>query len=270
MPELPEVETSCRGIRPHLLGQTITKVVVREPRLRWRIENEIYTAEGHEVISVARRAKYILVDTGVGHMILHLGMSGSLRVCQSDTAVSKHDHVDICLNSGQCVRYNDPRRFGALVWTDKAPFLHPLLASLGPEPLSEDFSGDYLWRKASGKKQLVKSFIMDSSVVVGVGNIYASEALFKAGILPTRQAGKVSRQRYHDLVDAIKETLQAAIKSGGTTLKDFVSTDGKPGYFKQKLLVYQRTGEPCVSCQAPIKQKRLNQRSTFYCTSCQR
>ena len=202
--------------------------------------------------------------------MLHLGMSGSLRICSADDAPRKHDHVDIVLDSGDCVRFNDPRRFGAFLWWDAPLERHELLSHLGPEPLSRDFSGDYLWKKSRGRKAAVKNFIMDGKIVVGVGNIYASEALFMAGIHPSRPAGRISAARYRGLAGAIVDVLRRAIRRGGTTLRDFLNTEGQPGYFAQELLVYEREGLPCFQCQAPIRRKVIGQRSSYYCPSCQR
>ncbi|MDD9893337.1 MAG: bifunctional DNA-formamidopyrimidine glycosylase/DNA-(apurinic or apyrimidinic site) lyase [Gammaproteobacteria bacterium] len=271
MPELPEVETTARGIRPHVAGQTVSKVIVRNPKLRWPVpENLAERLTQQRIQSIERRGKYLLFKTQHGHQLLHLGMSGSLRVLPADTAAGKHDHIDWQLESGQLLRLNDPRRFGSVLWTEETPEQHPLLASLGPEPLGEHFHDDYLWQKSRGRKQNVKTFIMDSKLVVGVGNIYASESLFLAGIRPTTQAGRVSKARYVALTQAIKQTLAKAIDAGGTTLKDFNQVDGKPGYFKQELNVYGRAAEPCTTCGTPISNKVLNQRMTYWCPSCQK
>lgn len=271
MPELPEVETTRRGIEPHLVGQTVTCVVVRQRKLRWPIPRALdRSLPGQSIRNVRRRGKYLLLDTAVGTAILHLGMSGSLRLVACDAPVGKHDHVDIQLASGQSLRLTDPRRFGALLWTTQAAEQHALLAELGPEPLNDTFDGEHLFNAARGRKVAIKQLIMDSHIVVGVGNIYANEALFMAGIHPTRPAGRIARERYNALVDAIKQVLAASIKMGGTTLRDFVGGDGKPGYFKQTLRVYDRLGEPCHQCGAPIRGKRIGQRSSFYCIQCQR
>lgn len=271
MPELPEVETTRRGIEPHLLGQRVSGLVIRQRRLRWSIPRALdRDLPGQIIQGVRRRAKYLLLDTEAGTAILHLGMSGSLRLVPRDTPVGKHDHVDIQLDSGLSLRLTDPRRFGTLLWTTQPADQHELLAALGPEPLSDAFDGTHLFNAARGRKVAVKNFIMDSHIVVGVGNIYASEALFMAGIHPTRPAGRVSRERYDLLMKAIKTVLAASIEMGGTTLRDFVGGDGQPGYFKQTLRVYDRLGEPCRSCGAPIRGKRIGQRSSFYCANCQR
>ena len=271
MPELPEVETTRRGITPHIVGRRIIGLVIRERRLRWPVPLELDRLLPEQtVLAVRRRAKYLLIDTAVGTAIAHLGMSGSLRIVPSELPAGKHDHVDIRFDNGHSLRLTDPRRFGALLWTTAPVEQHELLAALGPEPLSDDFSGDYLFHAARGRKVAVKNFIMDGHVVVGVGNIYANEALFLAGIHPLRSAGRVSRDRYAALATAIKQVLAASIEMGGTTLRDFVGGDGKPGYFKQTLRVYDRRGEPCRQCGAPLRGRRIGQRSSFYCVQCQR
>ncbi|AMO58541.1 5-hydroxymethyluracil DNA glycosylase [Endozoicomonas montiporae] len=271
MPELPEVETTRRGIMPHIVGQTVDSVVVRNPKLRWPVPDNLPELLAGKVIeSVSRRAKYLVIKVADGHLLIHLGMSGSLRMVSNNEPVKKHDHVDILFSNGSCLRYHDPRRFGAVLWSEAPVYEHKLIKQLGPEPLSDDFSGSLLYRLSRNKSQAVKTFIMDSHVVVGVGNIYASEALFKAGIRPEKPAGKISKARYERLADCIKTTLAKAIKQGGTTLRDFVGGDGKPGYFKQQLAVYGRAGKPCIRCQSPVTEIRLGNRSTFYCKKCQR
>jgi formamidopyrimidine-DNA glycosylase len=270
MPELPEVETTRRGIERWLVGHRIEHVVVRERRLRWRLPRDFESRlAGGTVIAVERRAKYLLVRTAAGTLLVHLGMSGSLRVLPADAAPIAHDHVDLVLDSGRCLRFNDPRRFGSMHWVEGDPAAHPLLAGLGPEPLADEFCGDYLWRKARGRRVAIKLFIMNSRIVVGVGNIYASEALFRAGILPRTPAGKVSRERMQALAKSIRAVLAAAIKVGGTTLRDYVGADGSPGYFRQKLYVYERAGEPCRKCRTPIRHAVLGQRATYWCPRCQ-
>ncbi|WP_428608166.1 bifunctional DNA-formamidopyrimidine glycosylase/DNA-(apurinic or apyrimidinic site) lyase [Sedimenticola sp.] len=270
MPELPEVETTRRGIAPHIEGQRISGVQIRQPQLRWPIApNLAELVTGRTIRAVERRAKYLLLRLSNGTLILHLGMSGSLRILPRDTAPGKHDHFDLLFKSC-CLRLRDPRRFGAVLWTDQPLAEHPLLAHLGPEPLSDKFDGDYLHRQAGTRRVAVKNLIMDGRVVVGVGNIYANEALFRAGILPTRAANRISADRYARLSEEIKAVLAAAIRQGGTTLRDFQQEDGKPGYFAQELLVYGRTGEPCSQCGAPLKQQRIGQRSSFFCGHCQR
>ena len=270
MPELPEVETTRLGISPHLLGRRISKLVIRQPKLRWPIPQDLIEAlPGQRIDSIERRAKYLLVHTGVGSALLHLGMSGSLRALDADTAPGKHDHFDWLLDSGRMLRFTDPRRFGSLLWQPLGS-THELLANLGPEPLSDDFDGDHLWRLSRGRVASVKTFIMDQAIVVGVGNIYAAEALFAAGIHPRRKTGSVSRARYAQLAEAIKRILSYAIQRGGTTLRDFISPDGVPGYFEQELFVYGRAGQPCRNCGTTIRSITLGQRSTFYCPQCQR
>ena len=270
MPELPEVEVSRMGIAPHLEGRQITNVIVRQKQLRWPVPEEVQLTVGEKVLGVRRRAKYLLIDTAPGSVILHLGMSGKLRVVADATALLKHDHIDIVLDNGLCLRFNDPRRFGACLWHAHGEEEHELLTSLGPEPLTDEFDGERLFQLAKNKSGAVKNFIMDNKVVVGVGNIYANESLFLAGIDPRRAAGKISRKRYLQLAEVIKSVLAKAIEQGGTTLKDFTQADGSPGYFAQELLVYGRSGEPCVRCESPIKSKTIGQRNTFYCDKCQR
>ena len=271
MPELPEVETTRRGIEPAVTARIIERVVVREPRLRWRVPDEITRlTAGQRVQQLRRRAKYLVFDLDRGSMILHLGMSGSLRVMPAATAPQLHDHVDIVLETGQCLRYNDPRRFGSLLWTLDDPLTHPLLRSLAPEPLSDEFNAEYLAGVLHGRKVAIKQLLMNSQLVVGVGNIYASEALYHAGIRPQRRAARVRRDEVDGLVRAIRKVLRAAIREGGTTLRDYVNPEGMPGYFRQKLFVYERTGEPCRVCKTPIRQLVQGQRSTYYCPTCQR
>ena len=271
MPELPEVETTRRGIEPAVRGQVIRSILVREPRLRWRVPRELpEEAAGQRLRELRRRAKYLLFDLERGTMILHLGMSGSLRLMPSSVAPALHDHVDIVLDSGLCVRFNDPRRFGSLLWTREDPLQHPLLRSLAPEPLSREFNGAYLARAAAGRSVAIKQLIMNGQVVVGVGNIYASEALFRARINPRRSAKRIKRAEFDALVKSIKAVLRSAIRAGGTTLRDYVNPEGTPGYFRQKLFVYERTREPCRVCRTPIKHFVQGQRSTYFCPKCQR
>ncbi len=270
MPELPEVETTLRGIRPHLLKQRVQKVVVRRPTLRWPIPEDLSDLLlKARVEDVSRRGKYLLLKFPHGHLMIHLGMSGSLSLAAEGTAAGKHDHVDIVLESGWILRYNDPRRFGCILWVEGEPLEHPLLASLGPEPLGDLFGDDYLYQRSRRKSLAVKSFLMDSKIVVGVGNIYANEALFRSGIHPLRKANNISKDRYAKLSVVVREVLAAAIEQGGTTLRDFVGGDGKPGYFKQALQVYGRGGQACIDCEATLKEVRLGQRSTVYCPQCQ-
>jgi formamidopyrimidine-DNA glycosylase len=273
MPELPEVETTLRGIAPYLEGSRISEVVVRHRNLRWPVPADIERARGRSVVRCWRRAKYILIElggTGFSGLMIHLGMSGSLRVCDPADSPLHHDHFDLLLDNGRCLRFNDPRRFGSLLcWDDPAEH-HPLLRSLGPEPLSDGFSGDYLRCRSRGRRGAVKNFIMDGKVVVGVGNIYASESLFMAGIHPARAAGRISLARYEALASAIRSVLSHAVRRGGTTLRDFVNSEGQPGYFAQELLVYEREDGACFQCGVPIRRKIIGQRSSYYCPRCQR
>jgi formamidopyrimidine-DNA glycosylase len=270
MPELPEVETARRGIAPHLIGQRIAKVIVRQKQLRWPVPATLVKALPGQIIrAVERRAKYILIQTDAGTVLLHLGMSGSLRVLPCHTPPQKADHVDIALTNGRCLRLRDPRRFGSLLWTTGDPRQHKLLKDLGPEPLGPDFDADYLFAAARGRKLAARDFLMNARVLAGVGNIYANECLFLAGIRPQRAAGRIPRARFTRLAEAIRETLLKAIQAGGTTLRDFQNADGMPGYFQQTLNVYGRQGEPCQRCRTPIRGIKLGQRSAFYCPRCQ-
>jgi formamidopyrimidine-DNA glycosylase len=270
MPELPEVETTRRGLAPHLIGRRVTSVTLRRPDLRWPIPREIKKClPDQEILAVRRRAKYLLIDTEPGSALLHLGMSGMLRVLPPSTPLNAHDHVDIALDSGRVLRFTDPRRFGCLLWQPSGE-THALLQALGPEPLTDDFDGDYLFALSRKRKAPVKTFLMDQGIVVGVGNIYAAEALFRAGIAPTRAAGTVSRERYGRLALAVKDILAHAIRRGGTTLRDFLNADGAPGYFEQELFVYGREGEPCKTCGRRLRGDRLGNRATAWCGHCQR
>jgi len=275
MPELPEVETTRRGLAPHLEGRRITAVTLRRPDLRWPIPPEIAEQLPRQRIdAVRRRAKYLLLDTAAGSALLHLGMSGSLRVLPAATPVTAHDHVDIAVEGGRVLRFNDPRRFGCLLWQPPGE-THELLRALGPEPLSDTFdgtafNGNYLFARSRGRSAPVKTFLMDQRIVVGVGNIYAAEALFEAGISPLRAAGRVSRERYGLLADAVKRILGQAITRGGTTLRDFISPDGAPGYFEQELSAYGRGGAPCPRCGRALRQASVGQRATVWCGHCQR
>jgi len=270
MPELPEVETTRRGLAPYLSGNRIARIIVRQPSLRWPIPPQIITLQQQPIIDWRRRAKYLLLAMPPGVIISHLGMSGSMRIVPARTEWRLHDHVEWQLDDGQAVRFHDPRRFGCMLWqAADAVETHPLLASLGPEPLSDNFDGDWLWRHARGRRSAVKSYIMDAGIVVGVGNIYAAEALFAAGIHPQRAAGRVSRQRYQRLAEEIKQVLAAAIEMGGTTLRDFSGSGGEPGYFVQNLKVYGRDGKMCRVCSSIIKNRRIAQRSSYYCPRCQ-
>ena len=270
MPELPEVETTRRGVEPHISGRKVKHMLVRESRLRWPIPAELpELIQGQRITAVERRAKYLLLHCAAGSVLVHLGMSGSLRLVEPREPASFHDHFDIALSGGKVLRYNDPRRFGCCLWLP-AGESHPLLANLGPEPLSDEFDGELLYRRARGRKGAVKSFLMDQKIVVGVGNIYANEALFFAGIRPDRAAGRISLARYLRLAEEVKRVLTSAIEQGGTTLRDFVGGDGKPGYFAQQLFVYGREGKPCKVCGKKLQESRINQRSTVYCVACQR
>ena len=271
MPELPEVETTRRGIRGAMRGRRIAALVLREPRLRWRVDSGLSdTVAGQRVRDIRRRAKYLIIDLDAGSLILHLGMSGSLRVLDPATPLVPHDHYDLVLDSGRCLRFNDPRRFGSLHWCTGDPATHPLLASLGPEPLTSGFNAEYLARRARGRRVAIKQLLMDQRVVVGVGNIYASEALFRAGVHPRRAAGRVGSARLAALVESARAVLGDAIRAGGTTLRDYVGADGEPGYFRQRLYVYERTGRPCRRCRTPVRHLVQGQRSTYYCPRCQR
>lgn len=270
MPELPEVETTLRGISPHVIGHKVTGVVIRQPRLRWPIPGDLATSlQGKTLLNAKRRGKYLLLDFGRGHLLIHLGMSGSLRIVNATEPPSFHDHVDLVFGK-LALRYSDPRRFGCVLWIEGELEGHRLLAGLGPEPLTDNFDADYLFARTRKRSQAIKQFIMDSKVVVGVGNIYANESLFMAGIKPIRKAGSLTRNNCVDLVRDIKFVLQRSIDQGGTTLRDFVGGDGKPGYFKQQLLVYGRGGEPCSRCKKPLKEVRMNDRTTVYCVDCQK
>ncbi|MDZ7751621.1 MAG: bifunctional DNA-formamidopyrimidine glycosylase/DNA-(apurinic or apyrimidinic site) lyase [Gammaproteobacteria bacterium] len=272
MPELPEVETTRRGIAPHITGRHVSAVTVRQPRLREAVPPELARdAVGQPVAGVERRGKYLLLRMPLGTIIIHLGMSGSLRVLGGAVPLpERHDHVDIVFGGGPLLRLHDPRRFGIVTWTSGDPLTHRLLARLGPEPLAAGFDGHHLYLAARGRGVAVKSLLLDGTVVAGVGNIYASEALFRAGIHPGRAAARISLVRYQGLARALREVLTDAIAAGGTTLRDFVDGSGRPGYFRQRLLVYGREGEPCPGCDGPIRRVILGQRSSYYCPRCQR
>ena len=270
MPELPEVETTRRGIERHLLGRRVTAITLRRTTLRWPIPADSLQALCESPIqSVRRRAKYLLIDVASGSALLHLGMSGMLRVLPVSTPVGAHDHVDLLLDDQKVLRFTDPRRFGCLLW-QPTDTLHPLLRELGPEPFDPTFSGDWLFQLSRGRRGAVKPFLMDQSVVVGVGNIYAAEALFEAGIDPRRAAGRVALGRYRQLATAVRRILGHAIERGGTTLRDFLNPEGAPGYFEQELLAYGREGLPCRRCGRLLRAIRLGQRSTAFCPHCQR
>ena len=268
MPELPEVEVTRRGIAPHLTGQTISAVAVRNPRLRWRISHSVASLAGRTVRGVRRRGKYLLVDCGDGHLIIHLGMSGSLRLLAPGTPPQKHDHFDLVLGD-RLLRMRDPRRFGAVLWTAGRVEAHPLIRHLGLEPLSRSLDARRLHRLTRACRTSIKQLLMDGRRIVGVGNIYASESLYRAGIDPRTRADRLSLERCDRLARAIKQTLQAAIRAGGSSLRDFVSAQGELGCFQQRYRVYDRAGESCRRCGAPVKRIVQGQRSTFYCSRCQ-
>lgn len=270
MPELPEVEITRRGIEPHIHHQTITQVIIRQSQLRWPIPKQIQSELAQQIIqSVTRRGKYLLLNTTQGHLILHLGMSGSLRIAKHGSDIRKHDHFDLVFNDFS-LRLHDPRRFGCVLWTKRNPMNHKLLVNLGPEPLSSDLTAEHLYHSSRNRRVAVKEFIMNSHIVVGVGNIYATEALFMAGIHPKRAAGNVSLQRYQRLAEAIKTVLNRALECGGTTLRDFSNERGQPGYFSIELQVYGRAGQPCVICGNPLSAIKQSQRTTTYCKHCQK
>lgn len=270
MPELPEVEVCRLGITPHIKNQTVSDVIVRFWQLRWPIPEEVLTIKGQEILDVQRRSKYLMLVFNHGTLLIHLGMSGTIRVLEKNVEVVKHDHFDLVLDNDKVLRLNDPRRFGAVLWLPDHQDIDGVLAKLGPEPLSDDFNADYLFEKAKGRKTPIKNFLMSNPVVVGVGNIYANEALFLAGILPTSLAGSISKKRIDILTDTIKAVLSAAISQGGTTLKDFTQSDGKPGYFAQSLNVYGRGGEACLVCGTELTEIRQSNRTTVYCKKCQK
>lgn len=271
MPELPEVETTRRGLEPHLLGRKILRLTLRDARLRWPVPGDLpATLAGHRILSLQRRAKYLLLATDGPSLLLHLGMSGSLRRCTPETPLRTHDHLIFALDDGFEIRLHDPRRFGCCLPLPMPPTVHPLLAALGPEPLGDDFDGDHLHRLSRGRRAAVKAFIMDQRVVVGVGNIYASESLFLAGIRPGRAARRVSRGEYRELATQIRAVLSDAISQGGTTLRDFVHEDGSHGYFRQHLRVYGREGQCCTACSTTIRNRPIGNRASAYCPTCQR
>lgn len=270
MPELPEVETTRRGIAPHIVGKRIRAVVVRHAGLRWPVPATLgKVLAGKKLRTVERRAKYLLLAVDGGTVLLHLGMSGSLRIADAGQPPGKFDHVDIVFGNGLCLRLRDPRRFGAVLWTATDPAAHPLLRHLGPEPLGPDFTGEYLFRRARGRRRALRDFLLDGQVVAGVGNIYANEALHAAGLRPSRPAGRLTRAEAERLVKAIQATLAGAIRAGGTTLRDFRGGDDQPGYFQLALKVYGRHGQPCPTCGSLVKVRRQGGRSAFYCHRCQ-
>ncbi|NTV95597.1 MAG: bifunctional DNA-formamidopyrimidine glycosylase/DNA-(apurinic or apyrimidinic site) lyase [Thiobacillus sp.] len=270
MPELPEVETVRRGLAPHLVGRRLLGARVREGRLRWPVPDDLDDrVAGRRVDQLERRGKYLIVTLDRGYLILHLGMSGSLRLVTADSPVGKHDHLDFLIEGGDLLRYRDPRRFGAILWCD-APERHPLIASLGIEPLEAGFDGDWLYQASRAIRAPVKSWLMDAHVVVGIGNIYANESLFHAGIHPLLPADRLTRPRCRRLAEAIRTTLERAIAAGGSTLRDFVDGHGEPGYFQQTYYVYGRAGEPCRVCGETVRSTRLGNRTTCFCPKCQK
>ena len=270
MPELPEVETTKRGLEPLIVNKVVLSVHIYKKKLRWEIPSHLVNSlKQKTIIKITRRAKYLLINFIDGQLVIHLGMSGSLSVVPSKEPLKKHHHFEIKLDNLTSIRFYDPRRFGSVLWQDSKKQLKQLL-NLGPEPLSYEFDNNVLYNSSIGKTKNIKAFIMDSSIVVGVGNIYASESLFLAGISPKREAGKTSKKRYQILVKCIKEVLSESINNGGTTLNDFSNVDGKPGYFSQILSVYGRNEMPCNRCDGTIKRIVQNQRATYYCSKCQR
>ena len=269
MPELPEVEITRRGVIPHVVGKTVSAVFIHESRLRWPVSPDLaQMLTGQTITSLDRRGKYLLFETEVGRVMIHLGMSGSLRIAPFGSERRKHDHVEFVIDDDLALRFHDPRRFGSIFWLQGSAG-HELIDTLGPEPLTTEFSGNYLFNLSRGRRTPIKNFIMNSKVVVGVGNIYANEALFMSGIRPSRLAGSISKERFFRLVESVKAVLKRAIESGGTSLRDFVREDGSPGYFKSELLVYGRAGEPCFTCGRQLTEFRLGNRSTVFCSRCQ-
>lgn len=268
MPELPEVETTRMGIQPHIQNKVISGIIIRQSKLRFMIPDEIHQITHANIQDVKRRGKYLIIETNSGHIIIHLGMSGSLHIVNSQTPPGKHDHVDILLDH-QCLRYKDPRKFGCVLFTTNDPLTHPLLINIGPEPLTSSFDGRYLYETSKNHKTAIKKFIMDGHIVAGVGNIYANESLFLSGIHPKRAANNISKIRYEILANAVKSILNQAIKMGGTTLKDFLNHNGKPGYFQQYLNIYGKQNQACPKCQQAVKMIKISQRATYYCASCQ-
>ncbi len=271
MPELPEVETTRRELAPRLVGRRVSRVLIREPRLRWPIPPELAEClEGRLITGLERRAKYLLANTGNGAALIHLGMAGSLRIVANGEPPGRHDHVDWRIENGQCLRYRDPRRFGSMLWCEDPAAGHPLLSRLGPEPFSDAFHGEWLYQRSRGRRVAVKSFLMDGRIVAGVGNIYANEALFEAAIHPGRPAGRISRGRYERLAAALRGVLARSIGAGGTSFRDYVRTDGEPGRYQARLTVYDRAGEECIRCGTTLRGCVIGQRSTVWCPCCQR
>lgn len=270
MPELPEVETTVRGIKPHLEHNVIEKIIVRQPKLRWMIPEEVSNKSAKQTIQkIFRRGKYIICKLDKGAIIIHLGMSGRVRIIETTSEIAKHDHVDLVLTNGTILRYTDPRRFGSILWDDDNGLNHPLISKLGVEPLSNEFSAEYLLNLAKKRNLPIKSFIMDGGIVVGVGNIYATEALFASGIHPQTPAKEINLKQMQKLVTEIRSTLELSISQGGTTLKDFLGSDGKPGYFIQKLKAYGRANQACFNCKTILQSLQIGQRTTAFCPNCQ-
>jgi len=271
MPELPEVETTRRGLLPHLLGRRFSGAVVRNASLRWPVPRDLSRSlRGEEVLDIRRRGKYLLIDCPKGHLLVHLGMSGRLSIVERDLPARAHDHVDLQLEGEKSLRLTDPRRFGAMLWVEGPAENHALLRGLGIEPLESSFTGEALHRLARGRRVAVKQFLMNGRILTGVGNIYASEALFQAGVHPLRSAGRISAARWERIAQAVRATLERALAAGGSTLRDFASAEGRPGYFQHEFAVYGRESEPCLKCGTRIRALRQGQRSTFYCPHCQR
>lgn len=268
MPELPEVETVCRGIAPHIIGEKVVATVVRQAKLRWPVAQPLYHLQGEKILQVQRRAKYLLIQLESGWIIIHLGMSGTLQIVSTGTSVQKHDHIDLLLSNQYTMRFNDARRFGFWLWSED-PLNHPLLKNLGVEPLDPAFDGAYLHRSLQGKKRAIKPWLMDNRVVVGIGNIYASEALYRAALAPQRLGNTLTESQAERLAIEISQVLREAIVHGGSTLRDFKGADGKAGYFAQQLRVYGRAEEPCYGCNTPIIRFIQGQRATFSCPKCQ-
>lgn len=271
MPELPEVETTRRGIAPHVTGRRVLRVDVYDSRLRWPVPADLDARmRGRRIDRVDRRSKYLLFQCGDAALLVHLGMTGTLRIFRDPPPRRKHDHVDIVLDDGTLLRYHDPRRFGAMLWIEASRDGHPLLEALGPEPFDAQFDGSYLWRTTRSRRAAIKLALMDNRVVTGVGNIYANESLFRAGIHPGTRASRLSKARLHTLVGAVRDVLEAAIAKGGSTLRDYVGSDGASGYFQLEYFVYGREGEACRVCGAAVRQTRQGGRSSFFCPHCQR
>ena len=271
MPELPEVEITCRGLRPHLVGRRIAALEVRESRLRWPVSKDLATrVAGQRIMQLRRRGKYLIFELERGALIVHLGMSGALRIVPAASTPQKHDHLDWLIEGGGRLRFTDPRRFGSVHFVLDAPEKHALLAALGPEPLSPEFTAAGLHRASRSRRVSIKEFLMNGRIVVGVGNIYANESLYHAGIDPRMNAGRVSLRRYVDLVSAVRVTLDAALKAGGSSLRDWLQADGGSGYFQQHYFVYARAGEPCRRCATHIREIRQGSRASFFCPTCQR